>query len=161
MRVLNRLALVSQWTASVHFQRQRSKLEKAYSQELVKARNEKQWGEVQKLEFSRSAELQLIDEEEDAFLTRSLLVQARSMRLPIPRLYNPDKTESDSWYVGNYTGGHYLTTKGVVQLRQEIRRELKARHEMRAHWTVWLSALTGIVGSATGLLAIILRSGGN
>ena len=32
------------------------------------------------------------------------------------------------------------------------------RQQRRAHWIMWVTALTGLVGALTGLLAIVLRT---
>lgn len=45
----------------------------------------------------------------------------------------------------------------MTAIRDEIRHELKARHEVRAQWVVWLSALTGVIGAITGLVAVLAQ----
>lgn len=101
-------------------------------------------------------ELDLHDEEEDEYITQKLLDKARKFRVPVPHKLNRDNTESEYWYEGHYTGQWYLTNLGVSELRSEIRKEQKARHEMRAQWIVWLSGLTGLVGAITGLIALLM-----
>lgn len=136
---------------------QRALLGRAYEREIAVACKSKDNAKVRSLEEEHRFEVDLHDEEEDAYLTRKLLRQARRLRVPVPLRYNDDKSESDHWYEGHYTGGWYLTYKGFAALREEIRRERKARHDARSQWVVWLSALTGVIGAATGLVALLTR----
>jgi len=134
---------------------QRTLLDRAYTKNILAARQLKDEEKVESLERDHRFELDLHDEEEDAHLTRTLLGQARRLHVPVPHRYNDDKTESEHWYEGPYTGRWYLTSRGIAALREEIRREVKARHEGRAQWVVWLSALTGVIGAITGLVALL------
>jgi len=134
---------------------QRARLDKAYAKGINAARKLKDKEKIESLEQDHRFEIDLYEEEEDAYLTKVLLSKARRLRVPVPHRYNEDSTESEHWYEGNYTGRWYLTTRGVTALREEIRRELKARHEARSHWVVWLSALTGVIGAVTGLVALL------
>ena len=134
---------------------QRTLLDRAYAKDISEARKLKDKAKIESLERDHRFEIDLHDEDEDAYITRKLLAKARRLRVPIPHHYNEDKTESEHWYEGRYTFRLYLTTKGVAAIREEIRRELKARHEARAHWVVWLSALTGVIGAITGLVALL------
>ena len=138
---------------------QRLLLDRAYAQDISDARKAKDAEKVRSLESDRHFEMCLHDEEEDAYVTEQLLKEARSFRVSIPHRNNEDMSESEHWYKGNYTGGWYLTDRGIAALRAEIRREQKARHETRAQWTVWLSALTGLVGAITGLVALLGHKG--
>lgn len=134
---------------------QRSLLDRAFRTEVATARKFNDAEKIHSLKSDHRLEIDFQDEDEDAYLTSQLLVKARRLRVPVPRRYNEDKTESDHWYEGQYTGGWYLTNHGIAALRAEIRSELKARHESRAHWVVWLSALTGVLGAVTGLVALL------
>ncbi len=136
---------------------QRSLLDRAYARSIAIARKTNDKEKLQSLERDHRFELEMHDEEEDANLTNSLLAKARRIHVPVPHRYNSDKTESEHWYEGHYTGRWSLTARGVAALRDEIRREAKARHEGRAQWVVWLSALTGVIGAITGLVALLMR----
>lgn len=136
---------------------QHTLLDRAYAKDISAARKLKDSDRVESLERDHRFEIDLHDEEEDAHLTNTLLARARRLRVPIPHRYNEDKTESKHWYEGHYTGRWYLTSHGISALREEIRRELKARHEVRAQWVIWLSALTGVIGALTGLVALLTR----
>jgi hypothetical protein len=134
---------------------QRTLLGRAYGKDISAARKLKDKDKVDSLERDHRFEIDLLDEEEDSHLTKNLLAKARRLRVPVPHRYNNDKTESEHWYESQYTGRWYLTTSGFSALRDEIRREEKARHEARAHWLVWLSGLTGVIGAVTGLVALL------
>lgn len=130
-------------------------LQSEYAKEIKTAQKNGEFQKASEIENTRRMELDLHDEQEDEYITNRLLDQARRFRVPIPHRYSPDNTESDHWYEGHYTGQWYLTDLGVSTLRSEIRNEQKARHEIRAQWVVWLSGLTGLLGAATGLVALL------
>ena len=134
---------------------QRNWIDKVYAKEIAAARTSNDREKVESLERDHQFEIELHDEEEDAHLTGLLRKQARRLHVPIPHRFNEDKSESDHWYEGRHTCRWYLTTRGIAALREEIRREVKARHEARSHWVVWLSAFTGLVGAITGLVALL------
>jgi hypothetical protein len=136
---------------------ERTRLDKVYATAIAEARASKDTEKTDSLEQNHRFEIDLHDEEEDEFVTQRLLLKARKLRVPIPHRYNDDKTESEHWYKGHYTSRWYLTTKGIAALREEIRKEQKARHESRSQWVFWLTALTGVIGSFTGLVALLIR----
>lgn len=136
---------------------QRNWIDKAYATEIAAAREIKDREKDESLERDHRLEIELHDEKEDAHLTNLLRRQARRLRIPVQHRYKDDKTESDHWYEGHHTCRWYLTTRGIASLREDIRRELKARHEARSHWIIWLSAFTGLVGAITGLVALLAR----
>lgn len=134
---------------------QRHLIDKAYIKDIAEAQRAKVNEQVRSLQAEHRFEIDMHDEEEDAYFTKKLLNRARRLRVPIPHRYNEDQSVAEFWCEGHYTGRWYLTTKGVAALREEIRKELKARHETRSHWVVWLSALTGLIGAVTGLVALL------
>ena len=151
LRIINKLPLPT----GLRLAWDRLLLERAYARDIATAQNSSDSTRVEELESNRRFELERHDEEEDSHLTHRLLARARRLRLPIPHVYNPDNTVSEYWREGRHSGRWLLTTQGVAALRDEIRRELKARHELRAHWVVWLAALTGLIGAITGLVAVL------
>jgi adenylate kinase family enzyme len=133
----------------------RRAIQRGYGKTISAARTAKKFNEVADLEGAMRFEMDLQRELEDSYLTTRLLQQARRLRVPIPYHRNPDGSESDHWYEGSQTGEWYLSTNGIRSLRQEIRQELKDRHESRSHYLIWLTALTGVIGSITGLIAVM------
>lgn len=113
-------------------------LDKAYAKDIEVARKAKDSEKVDSLERSHRYEIQLTEEEDDIRLTKYLLRNARRLRVPIPRTHNDNGAESDDWYEGCLTYSRLLTTKGAAAVRDEIRKERKARHESRSIWIPWL-----------------------
>lgn len=137
----------------------RSRIERGYGRDIAIATRTKSREEVREIESAMRFELDLQSEEEDAYLTRQLRRQAARLRIPIPLIHAEDGAISDQWYQGDQTGGWYLTLSGIRALREEIRHELKARHEHRVQLVVWLSAITGIIGAITGLVSVVQKHG--
>ena len=114
---------------------------------------------VESLEVDHQFEIQIHEEETDLEVTRYLIRRARRLHVPLPRYKNDDGSESEHWYQGSISYHRMLTTVGVAKLRDEIRREIKARHESKAVWIPWLSAITGTIGAAIGLASFLIKSG--
>lgn len=138
----------------------RELLDRAYAEDIAEARRSNDKARVASLEEDRRFELAMYDEEDDAYITQSLVRQAQRLRVPIPHRFNEDRSETEYWEEGRYVTRAYLTRKGIAVLREEIRKELKARAEARSHWVVWLSAMTGVIGAVTGLVAVWLKKSG-
>lgn len=155
LKLIRSLPAPREWKAEWH----RSLLDKTYAKEIAAARIAKDKDKVESLEFDHRFEIQMHEEEADLELTRFLTRQARRLHVPLPRYKNDDGSESALWYEGSITCYRMLTTEGVARLRDEIRREKKARHESKAVWIPWLSAITGAIGAATGLVALLIKSG--
>ena len=134
---------------------QRHLTDRAYAKDIAAAWKAKEKDKARSLQEEHRFEIAMHDEEEDAYFIEKLIRRARKLRVPIPHRYNEDQSESEFWCEGNNTGSWFLTTRGFAALREEIRKELKARHETRSHWVVWLSALTGLIGAITGLVALM------
>lgn len=153
LRIVGKLPI----PAALKLEWQREILDCIYAKEIATARKSQDHQRIEEIEHEQRFEIDLHTEEFDLFITKQLLKKANKLRVPTPHRYNPDKTESDHWYEGHYTARWLLTNKGVTAIRDEIRHELKARHEVRAQWVVWLSALTGVIGAITGLVAVLAQ----
>ena len=154
-QILRRLPLPREFKT----QWRRSLLDSAYGKDIATARKAGNDEKVLSLMENHRFELRMDEEEEDEEVTKHLIKQAQRLRVPIPRIQNEDGSDSDFWYEGTLSFRRKLTTKGLGLLREDIRKELKARHESKAVWLPWLSALTGLVGSITGLVALLSKSG--
>lgn len=151
LRIAQRLPLSTATKLAIS----RTMIERGYAEEIGTALRSKDYEAVSKAESWRRHELDLQDEEEDAYLTRRLLSAAHRLRVPIPRSTDHDGETSAHWYRGSQTGGHYLSDLGIKALREEIRLEQKSRHEIGARYVIWITAATGLVGAATGFIAIL------
>jgi len=135
----------------------RELLNRAYAKDIAAARKANDSNKVESLQHDHQYELQIDYEKEAEVLTRYLLREARRLHVPTPKYKSDNGKESDYWYEGSLTYRRLLTTQGVAHVRDEIRKERKARHEARSIWIPWLSALTGLVGTITGLVALIQK----
>ncbi|MDP9990377.1 hypothetical protein J2W28_000240 [Variovorax boronicumulans] len=136
---------------------ERKRMNREFSKDLAQARAAKDPHQVQQIEGFHQHFSQLQTEEEDAFETQQMLSKARRLRVPRPPLYDKSGSETDDWYKAFQLDEWCLTTAGMAKLRDAIRAELKARHEGRTRWIAWISALSGLLGIATALVALLVR----
>lgn len=135
----------------------RSRIERGYGKSIAAARQAKDYNDVQSLMSATRFELDLQREEEDAHQTKQLLREAMRLRVPVPPVHPDGGANSGHWYEGSQTGRWYLTVSGIREVRSEIRQEQKSRHEQRAHLVVWISAIAGVIGTITGLVAVLQK----
>jgi len=90
-----------------------------------------------------------IDESIRIFVTNYLLMQADRLFLPTPP-YEDEKM----WTQVDSGERRVLTALGISSVRTAMRAELAQRREF---FLKVLAALTGVIGAATGLLAIWLK----
>lgn len=154
LKIISKAPLPKRWK----LEWQRTLLSRAYSNDVTQARKANNGEKVRELESGLRFEMELHEEDEDSYFTNALLRKARKLRVPIPHKKDEAGEESEYWYQGHYTGGWYLTNNGISALRKEIRGEIKARHESRSKWVVWVSALTGVIGAITGLVAVLSKA---
>lgn len=131
-------------------------LERSYKKDIRFARLGRDYQRAENLEREHAYEIEMIQEEEDQLYTRRLVRQAKRLRVPTPRSHGEDGKPTGAWEQGRNFGLWYLSDKGIVKLREEIRKEIRWRHERRAQWVGWLSAITGVFGALTGLIAVLL-----
>ena len=136
---------------------ERRRTDREFAREIAAARAAKDSHQVQQLQGMHQHFSQLHGEEEDSFETQQLLSKARRMGVPRPPLYDKSGAETDDWYKAFQLDEWCLTTAGMAKLRDAIRAEQKARHEGRTRWFPWISALSGLLGIATALIALLLR----
>lgn len=140
----------------MYFRKQEKSINQTYNKLLDEARNSRDNNEIKSLEHSRDFELRIIQEDRESLYTLKLLKKASRLKVPVPEHYDENKNKTDYWKQGSF-GSIYLTKKGIKRLREEIREEEKWYIEKRAHYIKWVTALTGIIGTLTGLIAIILN----
>lgn len=129
-------------------QRRHKKLSGEFDRQFRKARQDK-WDKSQldSLDWERRSELGFIEDQIEKLVSGALIAEAHRLMLPIPE-YQED---GEFWERSHWTGGIFLTRKGMVDLRASIRAERAARRDGAL---TWFAALTGIVGAITGLVAV-------
>lgn len=128
----------------------KSKLQNAYQYDIKAAYEQNVKNE--KIEYIRDCayhETRMIDEEISLLVTDYWLEISNQYFLPLP-----SKKDEDMWEECCIMSRRkVLTNKGISELRSELYtyKDSKYRTELKL-----ITALTGMVGAATGLLAIIL-----
>jgi hypothetical protein len=133
----------------------KSLIDRSYVKDIKRARTANDTNEVNRLESVRMAEIEMIEEEEAQLYTRQLLREAKRFRVPRPRIYGPNGKPTAEWEEGHYFGQWHLTEAGIGKIRKEIRKEYRWQFERRSQWVLWFTAITGIIGALTGLVAIL------
>jgi hypothetical protein len=87
--------------------------------------------------------------------TRRLAHMAQALMIEVGGRWDPQT--KDDWEEGQSVH-QYLNQKGIKKVRDAIRTEQKARWEMFLMWAPVITGLTGLVGAATGLIAILSRT---
>jgi hypothetical protein len=84
-------------------------------------------------------------------LSKYLISEANRLVIPVP-----DWDDHNLWSVNTDTDEHVLNRAGIDELRSAIRAEKKARTE---RLLMWVPGITGIIGAAIGLAAILVGKG--
>jgi hypothetical protein len=133
-------------------------IDRKYREEIAEVRKTKNRDAIESIESQHAFELDLIGQEQDSFYTDQLLKKARRLRVPrppMPKIIDGEFEESEDWELGQM--GWWLTDKGIVKVREEIRKEEKWRREGRAHWMLLLSGIAGVIGTIIGLVAVLRK----
>lgn len=104
-------------------------------------------------------EYQLLEEDEASFHSRQLLGRARELRIPTPSVFDGGVLSAD--YQPSGLDGHryYLSLAGEQKVRSAIREEEKYRSERWARRIPYITALSGLIGTITGLVALLVKWG--
>lgn len=127
--------------------------DREYDQQVQAARTK---GDTEKLEEIHWRKQQDdLDEYEwsEIQYTSQLRRRAREFRVPVPPR-RAGAAISEHWQLSQIHGERYLTTVGIITLREGIRAEERWRREQRAHYLAWIAPITGLVGALTGMIAI-------
>lgn len=104
-------------------------------------------------------EYQLLEEDEASFHSRQLLVRARELRIPTPSVFEGDVLSVDYQRSGLDGHRYYLSLAGEQKVRSAIREEEKYRSERWARRIPYITALSGLIGTFTGLVAFLAKWG--
>lgn len=137
---------------------QRRMTERAYEVDIRAAKAKKDGVELESLRTLRGHEVAQYDEEEALLISRQLLTTAAKLDIQRPSSDPADNGELENWEYGEFYGRWALSPLGRARLREDIRKERKARHEDRIYWLAWIAPLTGIIGAATGLVAVLAKA---
>ncbi len=123
--------------------KQYDKEEKPYSKLISEAKGD----EKQQLLSEAGSILAPIDDEINCLKSRRLCQIANSLIVPIPKMQ-----DVTYWEFSHYTGGYFLITEGINEVRKRIRQERKDRCDLVLSW---IPAVVGILGGLIGLVAVI------
>ena len=89
---------------------------------------------------------------EEYMVVRSLDLynSARDFEVPVP-----PRVEGRLWERGRESGEWFLTDEGAAHVRGLIRAERSEKHELMFRW---VTLLIGLIGVATGFIAVLLSS---
>ncbi|CAM2789663.1 Uncharacterised protein [Janthinobacterium lividum] len=97
-------------------------------------------------------ELSMLSEEEASIKSDKIIALARLLDVPIPQRQDEHGVQSPDWQEGSIMYRFALSEGGRSRLREDIRKEKKARHEQRVRWLAWLTPAI----AAAGIVATIL-----
>ena len=127
---------------------QKEKIEEAYSKDIRKARQEKKTrDEIGGIISGEMFEAGMVQEEIDILITNYLRAKANRLLVPIPEYDKKMWTECNK-----ISQQKVLTTRGINTLKSAIRKEYRERFELPS---IVATLLIGIIGAATGLIAIL------
>ena len=104
-------------------------------------------------------EYQLLEEDEASFHSQQLLGRARELRIPTPSVFEGSVLSSDYQRSGLDGHRYYLSLAGKQKIRSAIREEEKYRSERWARCIPYITALSGLIGTITGLVALLAKWG--
>lgn len=148
--IAQRLPMPKGWKLSLN----RSFLSSAFDKAEKKAKTSAARAQ---LDSERWFEMGMQEEEENKYYTTKLVRQATRLWVPRPRAFDDQGYLTEHWERMDRTGGIALSLSGAKMLRDEIRQELRARHEIRAQYFFWVTSAMGIVGAITGLAAVLTK----
>lgn len=131
--------------------RQRGRIYSAYVADIRAAKGKKSpQDDIDALESEARFEDDMANEEISIHITNRLVAIAGRRFIPIPP-YDDDKMWNKCEIIGSQ---HILTNMGISHLRSLLRNDAKENAELLV---MIVSALTGIIGTCTGLLAVIFK----
>lgn len=104
-------------------------------------------------------EYQLLEEDEASFHSRQLLRRARKLRIPTSTVFEGSVLSADYQRSGLDDHRYYLSLAGEQKIRSAIREEEKYRSERWTRRIPYITALSGLIGTITGLVALLVKWG--
>jgi hypothetical protein len=129
---------------------EKRRLENAYAARIREAGNKVGASEARRdIILEAGFEQGLVDDSINMLVTTQLQRQADRLFVPVP-----DYEDQKMWTETTAGDRRVLTPLGISTLRTAVRTEFGQRRESLLKF---LAALTGIIGAATGLIAVWLR----
>jgi hypothetical protein len=102
-------------------------------------------------------EYQILEEDEASWHSRRLQERARVLRLPRLPVFEDGSLSVN--YQRSGIDGHvyFLSLVGEQKVRAAIREEEKFRAEVNARRIPYITAITGLIGTVTGLVALLVK----
>jgi len=127
--------------------RERDKNYKLYSLAMGRARAEGEFDEVNDLIGEAGQEDRMLQDSIDSIVTRYWLRKATRKFVPVP-----ERSAVRMWKRSEFDDRWLLTEEGVSAVRNSVHEENKRAFEF---WVVLGSGITGAIGAATGLIAVL------
>lgn len=124
-----------------------------YAPLIAEARAKHDWELVRQLEGERHEYAMLDREEQLHEVTQRLHSEARELGLLLPSNYGPNGEDLGLYERGSRLG--YWNSLGVEKLKALIREEQRWKQSRRDRRLLWIGALTGLIGAAAALAAIL------
>jgi len=132
-------------------QRERRKLEEQFSGLIGEAEKKKDYEERDGLVSELLMERDLIEDRINRIETDRVQKEAEKFGIPVPSL-----SDKESWDEDSQSHTIFLNVSTRLRLRQEIRKERRARWE---DTTIWMDRivlpLIGLIGAVTGLVSVL------
>lgn len=133
-------------------------LQRSFAKKRIELRNNKAPGiDFESLNYEEYESMKGIEDGIDFRVSVKLLDEARALDAEVPSLQ-----ESGMWNRDDEDSVAWLTPKGRACVRKAVDEEVSRRRERRAWW--WktviipaISALTGLAGVITGLVAVLKK----
>jgi hypothetical protein len=155
LRIIGRVPIIEPFL----LERRRKRIIQDYQRGMIQVRKKGDRDAEESLKYDYRSELAMLHEDQELRFTNQLLRTARRLRVHTPAYPKIGKNgfiESEDWDQG-IQGELYLTVTGIAKVRAAINEEEKRRSERRAPWVQWLTALAGVIGALTGLVAVLLN----
>lgn len=104
-------------------------------------------------------EYQCLEEDEAKLHSQQLLGRARQLRIPTPPVFEGAVLSADYQRSGLDGYRYFLSLAGEQKVRSAIREEEKYRSERWTRRIPYITALSGLIGTITGLVALLAKWG--
>ncbi len=111
--------------------------------------------EVQRLRHELLTDLGELSQLRREVLSKPWLEKAERLEVDSPPYTDEDGELSEFWSQGALDGEFFLTARGLAELKQDVRTELRWKHEVQSHWKGWGAVITGLIGALIGLVSVL------